>query len=58
MDIKPYVVFRDELIRDMQKNPHIFQPTEEGKKVAQGFRDEEGRLYKLDESENNIGKSK
>ena len=31
--VKTYVVFRDELIRDMQKNPHIFQPTEKGKKL-------------------------
>jgi len=31
--VKPYVVFRDELIRDMQRNPHIFQPTEKGKKL-------------------------
>lgn len=27
---KPYVLFRDELIRDIQKNPHIFEPNEKG----------------------------
>ncbi len=60
--VKPYVVFRDELIRDMQRNPHLFQPTEKGKKVTQAFRDEEERRKneenKCDSSENNIKKSK
>ena len=36
--VKTYVVFRDELIKDMQRNPHIFQPTEEGKNFTQAFR--------------------
>ena len=60
--VKPYVVFRDELIRDMQRNPHIFPPTEKGKKVTQAFRDEEERRKneenKCDSNENNIRKSK
>lgn len=60
--VKPYVVFRDELIRDMQRNPHLFQPTEKGKKVTQAFRDEEERRKneenKYDSNENNIRKSK
>lgn len=43
---KTYVVFRDELRRDIQKNKHIFQPTE---KVTQAFRND---------NENNIRKSK
>lgn len=47
---KPYVVFRDELIKDMQKNTHIFQPTEEeSKKNGQDI---------CDNSENKIGKSR
>lgn len=60
--VKLYVVFRDELIRDMQRNPYIFQPTEKGKKVTQAFRNEEERLKneenKCDYNENNVGKSK
>ena len=60
--VKPYVVFRDELIRDMQKNSHIFQPTEKGKKVTQAFRDEEEKRKnegnKCDDNVNNVGKSK
>lgn len=39
--VKTYVVFRDELIKDIQRNPQLFRPTEKGKKVAQAFRDEE-----------------
>ena len=35
--VKPYLVFRDELIKDMQKNLHIFQSTEEGKKIHKRF---------------------
>lgn len=46
----------------MQRNPHLFQPTEKGKKVTQAFRDEEERRKneenKCDSSENNIKKSK
>ena len=59
---KPYVVFRDELIRDMQKNPHFLKPTEKGKNITQAFRDEEERLKneenKCDSYDNNIRKSK
>lgn len=32
ISIKTYVVFRNELIRNMQRNPHIFQSTEKCKK--------------------------
>lgn len=42
---KTYVVFRDELIRDMQKNKHVFQPTE---KVIQTLSDDnESDIRKL-----------
>ena len=44
--VKPYVVFRDELVRDMQKNKQLFQTTEEN---TQEF---------SDYNENNIKKSK
>ena len=30
--VKPYVVFRDELMKDMERNPHIFKPLS-GEKV-------------------------
>ena len=60
--VKPYVLFRDELIKDMQRNTHIFQPTEKGKKVIQSFRDEEEKQKneqnKCEDNENNIRKSK
>lgn len=46
MGAKTYVVFRDELIKDIQKNKHLFQSTE---KDAQTFRND---------NENNIRKSK
>ena len=39
--VKTYVVFRDELIKDIQRNPQLFRATEKEKKVAQAFRDEE-----------------
>lgn len=39
--VKTYVVFWDELIRDMKKNPQIFQPTEEGLKNTEKFRNQE-----------------
>lgn len=46
MGVKPYVVFRDELIRDMQKNKQIFQNVEEITQVS------------INDNENNIRKSK
>lgn len=46
MGAKTYVVFRDELIKDIQKNKHLFQSTE---KDAQTFRND---------NENNIRKSR
>lgn len=42
--VKPYVVFRDELMRDMEKNPHIFKPTEEGKKKVENFKKEQQEI--------------
>ncbi len=39
--VKSYVVFREELMRDIKKNPQIFQPTEEGRKKTENFRREE-----------------
>ncbi|MBQ2938488.1 MAG: hypothetical protein IJE05_06430 [Clostridia bacterium] len=39
--VKTYVVFRDELMRDIEKNSHIFKATEEEKKRVEGFRSEE-----------------
>lgn len=39
--VKPYVVFREELMRDIKKNPQIFQPTEAGMKKTESFRKEE-----------------
>ena len=42
--VKPYVVFRDELMRDMERNPHIFKPTEEGKKKVENFRKEQQEM--------------
>lgn len=39
--VKTYVVFRDEIIKDIQRNLQLFRHTEKGKKVAQAFRDEE-----------------
>lgn len=41
--VKTYVVFRDELIADIQRNPHIFQLNEKGKKDTNEFKDEEER---------------
>lgn len=32
LGVKPYVVFRDELMKDMERNPHIFKPLS-GEKV-------------------------
>ena len=60
--VKPYVVFRDELIKDMQRNPHIFQPTEEGKNFTQAFRvfeeSKKNRQNVCDNNENKSGKSR
>lgn len=39
--VKPYVVFREELMRDIKKNPQIFQPTEAGREKTEQFRKEE-----------------
>lgn len=39
--VKPYVVFREELMRDIRKNSQIFQPTEAGRKKTEQFRKEE-----------------
>lgn len=46
MGAKTYVVFRDELIKDIQKNKHLFQSTE---KETEAF---------IDYYENNIRKSR
>lgn len=37
--VRPYLIFRDEIMRDMERNPQIFLPTEEGKSLTQGFRE-------------------
>ena len=42
--VKPYVVFRDELMRDMERNSHFFKPTEEGKKKVENFRKEQQEI--------------
>lgn len=39
--VKPYVLFRDELVKDMQRNSQIFKLTEQGKKDTQAFRNDE-----------------
>ena len=48
--IKPYVVFREEIMRDIKKNSQIFQPTEAGMKKTECFRKEE----QLEEDEENL----
>lgn len=42
----------------MKKNPHIFQPTEKGKKAIQAFKDEEEKQNKCNDNDDKIEKSK
>ena len=37
--LKPYLVFRNELMKDMERNPHIFQTTTQGKRITQEIRE-------------------
>lgn len=39
--LKPYAIFREELMRDIKKNPQIFKPTEEGRKRTEEYREDE-----------------
>lgn len=39
--VKPYVLFRDELYKDMQRNPQMFKPTDNGKEIRRQFREQE-----------------
>lgn len=58
LESKPYVVFRDELVRDMQRNPHIFKATKEGMEASKAIIDaEEKYKSECDESQNKVRKS-
>jgi hypothetical protein len=46
MGIKPYLVFRDELMKDMDKNKELFQTTDTGKEFSENLNE----LYKDDSS--------
>lgn len=42
--LKPYAIFREELMRDIKKNPQIFKPTDEGRKRTEEYREDEENL--------------
>lgn len=45
--VKPYIIFRNELVKDIMKNPHIFKPSEKGLKVTQKFKEAEEKEKQL-----------